>query len=356
MEESQSSVVAGLIGAAAVGLFFALPLDTFRWGSTLAGLTILLVLLAHVSLRSTFQSLAHGAVCGLALMLLLRPVLANVATPSELQVWFTAVWIIGAVVFTFVDRSRVAAAWAAQSVQLPQPHAVPTNQGLGLLATPAPAPAAVVPTPPPPPAVAHLTFEAPIPEPVAVVPPPPPAAAPVPPVVAAPPQPAAAPLPPTPPPAAPTRIPLWAAGAIAVHSSHEPEATPRPVSFPTPVAAPPPPPPAPPAPLQAPVQATASYAAPASIAFSDTPQPLAPLRPGAEITTIYVDMTSGGYSCLRGVQAEHITRDIYRILEPMPAGEEWKYPPGQVVRCKKEKLSTGKAMVAVQEVQLQQVS
>jgi hypothetical protein len=66
-------------------------------------------------------------------------------------------------------------------------------------------------------------------------------------------------------------------------------------------------------------------------------------------------MTSGGYSCLRGVQAEHLTRDIYRILEPMPQGEEWRFMPGQVVRCKKEKLSTGKAMVAVEEVHLQQV-
>jgi hypothetical protein len=80
------------------------------------------------------------------------------------------------------------------------------------------------------------------------------------------------------------------------------------------------------------------------------------LHPGAEVTTIYVDMTSGGYSCLRGVQAEHLTRDIYRILEPMPNGEEWRFMPGQVVRCKKEKLSTGKAMVAVEEVHLQQVS
>jgi hypothetical protein len=40
----------------------------------------------------------------------------------------------------------------------------------------------------------------------------------------------------------------------------------------------------------------------------------------------------------------------------MPQGEEWKYMPGQVVRCKREKLSTGKAMVAVQEVHLQQVN
>jgi hypothetical protein len=40
----------------------------------------------------------------------------------------------------------------------------------------------------------------------------------------------------------------------------------------------------------------------------------------------------------------------------MPDGEEWRFMPGQVVRCKKEKLSTGKAMVAVEEVHLQQVS
>jgi hypothetical protein len=298
-------------------------LDTFRWGSTIAGATILLVLLAHVSLRSAFQSLAYSAVCGLALMLALRPIVANVATASELQIWFAAIWILGTVLFSFIDRSRVAAAWAAQGVVLPVVSTVPLDRGLGLLAPEPARPAAATSFATAAPAVAA--------EPVAPAPPPPPPVA-------------TAPAPPPPPPVAPSRKPLWASGATnpapAAQSVSSPVfAAAQPVARP---AAPPPvaPQPAPPPP---PVPAA-------------EPQPLAPLHPGAEVITIYVDMTSGGYSCLRGVQAEHLTRDIYRILEPMPHGEDWKFMPGQVVRCKKEKLSTGKAMVAVEEVHLQQVS
>jgi len=331
MEVSRSDATAGLLGAAAVGVFFALPLDTFRWGSTIAGVTILLVLLAHVSLRSTFQSLAYSAVCGLALMLALRPILANVATASELQIWFAAVWILGTVLFSFIDHSRVAAAWATAGVVLPAVSTAPLEHGLGLLATTEPAWQAAARSAPPPAVSIAL-------EPVAPPPPPPPA-----PVVMAPPP------PPPPPPVAPSRKPLWASGP-ANPAPPNVQAAPSPVyasapptwqAAPPPVAPPPAPAPTPPPP--------AAYAAPAA------PQPLAPLQPGAEVTTIYVDMTSGGYSCLRGVQAEHLTRDIYRILEPMPQGEEWRFMPGQVVRCKKEKLSTGKAMVAVEEVHLQQV-
>lgn len=329
MEGSRSDATQGLLGAAAVGVFFALPADTFGWGSTIAGATILLVLLAHVSLRSAFQSIAYSAVCGLALMLALRPVLANVATGPELQIWFAAVWVLGTVFFAFIDHSRVAAAWAAQGVIVPPVSTVPLERGLGLLSSPEPAWPAAAPSVP---QAAPYVY----PEPMAQAPPPPPPPAPVA---------TAPPPPPPPPPAAPSRKPLWASGTAnpsppVVQTASSPVFTP--VQPPARPAAPPPPPVAPP-----PAPAAAAPAA---------PQPLAPLRPGAEVTTIYVDMTSGGYSCLRGVQAEHLTRDIYRILEPMPPGEEWRFMPGHVVRCKKEKLSTGKAMVAVEEVQLQQVS
>jgi len=115
MEVSRSEAAAGLLGAVAVGVFFAVPLDAFGWGCSIAGATILLVLLAHVSLRSAFQSVAYSAVCGLALMLALRPILANIGTASELPIWFAVVWVLGTVLFSFIDRSRVAAAWAARS-------------------------------------------------------------------------------------------------------------------------------------------------------------------------------------------------------------------------------------------------
>jgi hypothetical protein len=42
-------------------------------------------------------------------------------------------------------------------------------------------------------------------------------------------------------------------------------------------------------------------------------------------------------------------RNFYRIIESMPEGETWEYGPGQIVRCEKKKLSTGKALVAVEE-------
>src|SRR5271170_7017408 len=177
MDGSRSDATQGLLGAAAVGLFFALPLDTFGWGSTIAGVTILLVLLAHVSLRSAFQSIAYSAVCGLALMLALRPVLANVATGQELQIWFAAVWVLGTVFFGFIDHSRVAAAWAAQGMIVPPVSTAPLERGLGLLASSQPAWQAAAPSAPP--AAPYVPPEPaapapPPPAPVAAKPPPPP--------------------------------------------------------------------------------------------------------------------------------------------------------------------------------------
>ena len=52
---------------------------------------------------------------------------------------------------------------------------------------------------------------------------------------------------------------------------------------------------------------------------------------------------------LRPVRAEHLARDFYRITDSMPEGETWEYQPGQVVRCQKRKLSSGKALVAIEE-------
>jgi hypothetical protein len=42
-------------------------------------------------------------------------------------------------------------------------------------------------------------------------------------------------------------------------------------------------------------------------------------------------------------------RDYYRIVDEMPAGETWQFEPGQIVRCKKTKLSSGKGLVAFEE-------
>jgi hypothetical protein len=80
-----------------------------------------------------------------------------------------------------------------------------------------------------------------------------------------------------------------------------------------------------------------------------TPEP-APVKPGKE-TSIYVNLMGEGLNMLRAVRAEHLGRDYYRITEPMPESEQWEYGPGQVVRCRKKNLSSGKALVAVEEAQ-----
>jgi hypothetical protein len=75
-----------------------------------------------------------------------------------------------------------------------------------------------------------------------------------------------------------------------------------------------------------------------------------------EEATIYVDVIGQGISFLRSVRAQHVARDIYRIVDEMPADETWRYEPGQTVRCRKKKLSSGKALVAFEEIILQRAN
>jgi hypothetical protein len=64
---------------------------------------------------------------------------------------------------------------------------------------------------------------------------------------------------------------------------------------------------------------------------------------------IYVTLLGEGINLLRSVRAEHLGRDFYRIVEEVPEGENWQFATGQVVRCQKRNLSSGKAMVAFEE-------
>lgn len=77
------------------------------------------------------------------------------------------------------------------------------------------------------------------------------------------------------------------------------------------------------------------------------PKPIIP-RSGKQ-ATIYVNLVGEGLNVMRSVTAEHMGRDYYQITDTMPEGENWQFQPGQVVRCKKQTLSTGKALVAVEE-------
>ena len=90
---------------------------------------------------------------------------------------------------------------------------------------------------------------------------------------------------------------------------------------------------------------------PAPLIESTPAAPAAPVPPplkGKE-ASIYVNMVGEGMNVLRAVRAEHLGRDFYIIVEEMPADEKWEFIPGQVVRCKKKNLSSGKGMVAYEE-------
>jgi hypothetical protein len=84
------------------------------------------------------------------------------------------------------------------------------------------------------------------------------------------------------------------------------------------------------------------------------PPPVVPAAAAVHVpvgkeTAIYVNLVGEGLSVLRSVRAEHLGRDFYKIIEDTPEGETWEFVAGQVVRCKKQKLSSGKALVAFEE-------
>ena len=79
------------------------------------------------------------------------------------------------------------------------------------------------------------------------------------------------------------------------------------------------------------------------------PPPAAIPIPAGKETLIYLNLVGEGLNVLRTVRSEHLGRDFYRILDDMPEGETWEFLPGQVVRCKKQKLSNGKGLVAFEE-------
>jgi hypothetical protein len=166
-----------------------------------------------------------------------------------------------------------------------------------------------------------------VPQPAPVVMPPPVREEPVrpQPVVAPPPPP-----PPAPPPAAPSLH--RATNVTSLFSQPSIERQPEPVVRSEPAPAPAQPGLAPPTvPVPAPAQAV--------------PVP----RGSGKPVTIYLNLVGEGLAVMRSVQAEHIGKDYYLIVEPMPPGETWEFTTGQVVRCQKRNLSSGKGLVAVEE-------
>jgi hypothetical protein len=294
----KSHIDATALAAVVIASALALLPASFAWLSSIAGLTLLFVLLSfdREGYRSVFQSLAFAAVFGICLTVAARAPLQVLASGSQVHSttdprvngeWLPLLWVCVTVIFWGIDRGRMSGREGVEAES----------------ARPA--------------AAGHRTF---IPEPVIpqfVAPPPAPEVHP---------EPAAAPAPAFVPPAASSTATMWGLSSPAgaspqlVRRQSEPPAAPGPAP------------------------------APAETASVPVPPPEAiPLPRSGKETMIYVTLLGEGLNVLRSVRAEHLGRDFYQIVDVMPEGETWEYRPGQIVRCKKKNLSSGKAWVAVEE-------
>ena len=298
-----------------LGVFIAGPLAgrTFPggepWTSFLTGFTLLIILFAfdRDTQRTVWQSVAFAATCGFCLTVATpgvlqylgvipvgqtysSPGLHGTAVPVQPFPWTPLIWLAASVLFCIVDRSRMSGQPTA-----PVPVFTPSSVPVQVSA--------------PVPVMAPTSFarQAPLQEEVRPVPMPIPSAAP--------PQ--------------------------AMAASAAPIETVRPA---------------------APVEPAASYEPPSPApapAFDERVAPQAPPQPPPNAVpfptgigkpaVIYLNLVGEGLPVLRSVQAEHVGKDYYLIVEPVPAGERWQFQPGQIVRAQKKNLSNGKALVAVEE-------
>lgn len=312
MPKSQVDSVALVAGALTAALAFTLLLGPFAWMGSIVGLTLLLVLFGfdQEGYRTVLGSLAFSAVCGLSFAAACGAIFRLLAERGEVHLadqkwaseWLPFAFVFGTAFLWAIDRSRMSARAPVMDRLASRPGA---QRSFINYAEPAPAPASptpgrfVAPEVAPAPAYAsavaepqHIYSQAPVaapqvaPQPLYVPPPPPPQ-------------------------------PLYA-----------PPAVPQPT-----------------APLTAPLESmlTATTSGPVR------PAPAPIISSGGKETMIYINLLGEGLNVMRSVRSEHVGRDYYRIIDVMPEGENWQFQPGQVVRCKKQTLSTGKALVAVEE-------
>ncbi|MBV8072834.1 MAG: hypothetical protein JO270_23225 [Acidobacteriaceae bacterium] len=334
---SKSQIDSATLVLAVIAVLLALTLlpGTFALLASLGGLCLVFTLLAYDrdGYRSALQSLAFAAVFALAFTAAAAIVLKFIAasygetTAGRFSTeWLPGLWGFITAVFWPIDRARVNAR-AQYGTDL-----ITTPPMTGPIITPH----FTAPPPPPPAASATMTFARPEPPPPVYQPPPP-----APPVQQAPP-------PPTPP-AAPVQQVPPAPGPV----QQAPPSDLTAVYTPPPPTYQPPPPPAPPQQTYAPPPPQPAYAPPQPV-YAPPPAPVptttsSPVLVSGKETMIYVNLIGEGLNVLRSVRAEHLGRDYYRIIDTVPEGEIWEYGPGQVVRCKKKNLSSGKAMVAYEE-------
>src|SRR5689334_1765334 len=193
METSRIDSVALLAAIVTLAVAFAAAHDEFSYLTSIAGLSLLLVLFAYdrQGYRSGWQSLAFAAVAGLSLALGGAFVFVLYLHPARdvLDKWLALTWLAGTFVFCVMDRVRMSSrapaslGLTAGSVMPPPvtvsatPVFVPPAASRPTAPTPAapapaqsPAAAAPIPTAPAPAAVEE---EVSVPPPVAPVSPPP---------------------------------------------------------------------------------------------------------------------------------------------------------------------------------------
>lgn len=294
--DSAALVAAALAGALALLL---LP-GPFAWMASIGGLILLLVLFAfdQEGYRTNSQSLAFSAVCGFCFAIGCGAIFQALGAHGEVHLangqwsseWLPITWAFATAILWAIDRSRMSARAPAGERYLTRPSAT----GRSFIRDTEPA----APFTPP---VAAYTPAAPAPAYSPDIQAPPPA------------------QPPT----------TYAEEPIPQQPLYVDQ---PPIPEPQTVAA---------ARPQSMLTQTAEHS------VRPGPVPILP-RSGKE-TMIYVSLLGEGLNVLRSVQAEHLGRDFYKIVDIMPEGEAWQFQPGQVVRCKKKTLSSGKALVAMEE-------
>jgi len=321
MSKSQveSTALAAVALAATLGL--TLLSGPFAWMGSILGLLLLLVLFGfdQEGYRTVLGSLAFSAVCGFCFALACGAVFELLAAHGEVHLanggWQTVglpfTWLFATAVLWAIDRSRM-------GNRLPAADGLVSRPGVGqrsFIRDPEPAVPVASPARSYAPDVRATSFA---------------------PSIAVEPQ------------ATYSQQPVAQQPVYAEQPPvHEPSPflTTRPPSFVTPATS------QPAGPSAAPVTPAPIMPAPI-ISAPIMPPPVIPAPPiprtGKEVM-IYVNLIGEGLNVMRSVMAEHLGRDYYKIIDTMPAGENWQFQPGQVVRCKKQTLSTGKALVAIEE-------
>jgi hypothetical protein len=65
---------------------------------------------------------------------------------------------------------------------------------------------------------------------------------------------------------------------------------------------------------------------------------------------IYVYLLDENVDVWRPVEAKELPDDGFELLGPLPQGEQWKFPPGSVVRCEMRTFESGERHLAAVDI------